>query len=169
MCAVQMSFCKEIVYILNFRKQTMPVVLLNPLIFCGWLLNVCLKQMTSSHWTWLCDSHSCQLQSEERNLEHWNQDYCHNVKHNMSINFRNDMVLLNKFSFSSKIFKSLKLISNVQFKKIFVTTPTEGIRFPRGKGVNLSNFPGDGEGRCTIGKYFQWVLVAHERVIKKKS
>jgi len=76
------------------------------------------------------------------------------------------MVLLNKFSFSSKIFKFLKSISNVQFKKIFVTTPTEGIRFPRGKGVNLSNFPGDGGG-CTRGKYFQWVLVAHERVIKK--
>ena len=83
----------------------------------------------------------------------------------MSINFPNNMVLLNKFSFSSKIFKFLKLISNVQVKKIFVTTLTEGIRFPRGKGVNLSNFPGD--GGCTRGKYFQWVLVAHERVIKK--
>ena len=40
--------------------------------------------------------------------------------------------------------------------------------FQGGEGVNLPNFPGKGGG-LTIGKYFQRVLVAHERVTKKKT
>ena len=46
------------------------------------------------------------------------------------------------------------------------TTTMEGIRFSRGRGVNLPNFP-VGRG-CTIGKYFQRVLMMHKRVKKKQ-
>jgi len=42
----------------------------------------------------------------------------------------------------------------------------KGSDFPWWRGVNLPNFPG-GTG-CTIGKYFQWVLVARKRVPNKK-
>ena len=47
------------------------------------------------------------------------------------------------------------------------TTPTEGIGFSRGGGeLNLPNFPV--ERGCTIGKYFQRVIVMRKRVTKKK-
>ena len=52
----------------------------------------------------------------------------------MSINFPNDMALLNKFSFSSKIFKFLKLISNVQFKKIIRNHPHRRDQISQGEG-----------------------------------
>ena len=47
-----------------------------------------------------------------------------------------------------------------------IVTPTEGVGFSGGGGVNLPNFPV--ERGVTIGKYFQRVLVTRKRVTKKK-
>jgi len=108
---------------------------------------------------------------------HWSQKWCNNcalafyvspIAPAVHSNYQMDMGLFHYIT-QSNLWTTRPWCYNFQnlwFQKIFIPPPWKGLNFQEVRG-NLPNFPG--VRGCTIGKYFQWVLMVHKRVTKKKK